>query len=127
MFNYLYCLVNETPSIAYGSSERGIVDLYVSNKWGISCAVSTGEDIDGQVICNQMGFTASGAYIEFLNNVFWQQKYWLSTYNCNGDEQQLSDGNCLEATDYVDQCSQLDNSPIKLFCRPSSSKYFLTI
>ena len=115
--------MDETPSVAYGSSETGIIDLHVENKWGISCINSTDdfEQIDGQIICNQLGL--NGVYWELIDNEIGEQKYWESIFNCSGDETSLSEGNCLETIGYTDQCSQQSKSTVKLFCRPSSSKF----
>ena len=121
--------MDETPSLAYGSSETGIVDLYVANKWGISCIIYTNdlEQTYGQVICSQLGLNMKGVYFEYLGNVFWEQKYWQSIFNCSGNETRLSEGNCLETEEYVDQCAQSSDTPVKLSCRPSSSKYIYKI
>ena len=80
---------------------------------------------DVSVICNDLGLNG-GKWnsINYANSI--DRYYWNSAFNCNGNETNLFERNCFEISEpqRMPECRQ-PFSPLKVYCRPSFSKFNL--
>jgi len=72
------------------AANEGRVEIYYDNEWGTVCDDAFGPG-DGNVVCQQLGYTRLQRYTEGSNSTMGTGSIWLDDVNCTASHVRLSD------------------------------------
>jgi len=112
LYNTTCYTVNDLVQLADGTSaNQGRVEIYHNGQWGTVCDDHF-DPIDGNIVCQQLGYTRLREYSEGSPATMGSGKIWLDDVNCSMSHVRLSDcrsrgwgiTDCVPSDDVIVMC-----------------------